>query len=77
MTAAARAPSHRPSPLEVFIARAEARALLWQAGEIDWHTAIDVLQAAAVTSGLVAEIGQDRVQEIMAKAFEAVIEAPG
>jgi hypothetical protein len=70
--AAARAPSARPLPLKVFIARAEARALLWQAGEFDLHEAIDELQAAAVRDGLVAAIGQDEVQAIMSAAFAAV-----
>ena len=60
------------SPADIFIARAEARALLWQAGEFDLHEAVDVLQAAAETSGLVAELGQDAVQAIIAEAFEVV-----
>ena len=64
------APATRTVPaLDVFIARCEARAKLWQAGEIDLHDAVDALQAAAVRSGLVAEIGQDHVQAIMAEAF--------
>jgi hypothetical protein len=45
---------------------------LWAAGELSLHDAVDVLQADAVRDGLVAEIGQDAVQAIMAKAFEAV-----
>jgi hypothetical protein len=74
MTAAARIaePAPRPSALAVFIARAEARALLWQAGEFDLHQAIDPLQEAAERDGLVAKLGQDKVQAILAKAFEAV-----
>ena len=39
-----------PSPLAVVIARAEARASLWQAGELDLHEAVDELQAAAVAA---------------------------
>jgi hypothetical protein len=65
-------PAARPSALEIFIARCEARAVLWAAGELSLHDAVDVLQADAVRDGLVAEIGQDAVQAIMAKAFEAV-----
>jgi hypothetical protein len=61
-----------PDPLAVFIARCEARALLWQAGELDLHEAVDKLQADAVASGLVAQLGQDAVQAVMAKAFAAV-----
>jgi hypothetical protein len=72
-SAAARAqPTARPSPVEIFIARAEARALLWKTGELELHEAVDELQAAAVASGLVAELGQDEVQAIMAKAFAVV-----
>jgi hypothetical protein len=68
--AAARADSAvRPSALEVFTARAEARALLWQAGEFDLHQAVDELQAAAERDGLVAQLGQDAVQKIVADAF--------
>jgi hypothetical protein len=50
----------------------EARAYLWAACEFDLHEAVDVLQADAVASGLVAEIGQDAVQAIMAEAFGRV-----
>jgi hypothetical protein len=67
--AAARAKAPRPSPLEVFIARAETRAVLWACGEIDLHEAVDELQAAAERDGLVTVLGQDAVQEIIADAF--------
>jgi len=53
-------------------ARAEARAALWAAGEIDLHQAVDELQAAAVRDGLIDELGQDRVQAIMVAAFAPV-----
>jgi hypothetical protein len=59
-------------PVLAFTARCEARALLFATGEIDLIEAVDVLQAAAVASGLVAEIGQDEVQKIMSAAFEQV-----
>jgi hypothetical protein len=75
MSAAARKlaqPAARPSALEVFIARAEARALLWQAGEFDLHHAVDELQAAAERDGPVTLLGQDAVQEILSKAFGVV-----
>jgi hypothetical protein len=55
--------------LTVFKARAEARAILWAACEIDLHEAVDVLQADAVSTGLVAEVGQDAVQAILCDAF--------
>jgi hypothetical protein len=75
MTAAARKrayPAARPSPLKVFIVLAEARALLWQAGEFDLHQAVDELQAAPERDGLVTLLGQDAVQEIISKAFGVV-----
>jgi hypothetical protein len=59
-------------PCEVFRARCEARALLYVAGELDLHEAVDVLQAHAIASGLVPQIGQDAVQAIMAAAFRPV-----
>jgi hypothetical protein len=63
-------------PVAVFIARAEARALLFAAGEFDLHTAVDVLQADAERDGIVAAIGQDEVQRIIAEAFAAVGDWP-
>ena len=63
-------------PLIVLTLRAWARARLWQASDLDLHEAVDILQAAAVRDGLVAKLGQDRVQEIMAAAFAAVRDDP-
>jgi hypothetical protein len=66
---------HKPKtvdPMLAFTARCEARALLFTSGEIDLIDAVDALQAAAVASGLVHEIGQDAVQAIIAAAFERV-----
>src|SRR3954447_14426969 len=68
-------PAARPSPVAVFhifLARAEARATLWRCGEFDLPEAVDGLQASAVASGLIAEIGQDAVQAVMALAFAMV-----
>ena len=71
--AAARArPAAKLSALAVFIARAEARALLWQAGEMDLAEAVDELQAAAERDGLTADLVQDAVQAILSQAFGAV-----
>ena len=61
-----------PTPLAVLIARAEARALLWRAGELDLTTAVDELDAEAEVSGLLAAIGQDEVEAIIVAAFTAV-----
>jgi hypothetical protein len=58
-----------PSVLDVFVARAEARAILYRLDEMTLHEAVDGLQQAAVDSGLVAELGQDAVQRIMATIF--------
>ena len=74
MTAPIRHQQIRIDPLAIFKARAEARAALWAACEIDLHEAVDALQADAVTNGLVTEIGQDAVQGIMADAFHRVRE---
>jgi hypothetical protein len=67
-------PETRPDPLAVFGLRAWARATLWQCGELDLHEAVDALQAHAIRTGLVAELGQDAVQNIMANAFGQVLE---
>jgi hypothetical protein len=73
MSAVARQVSGAPVPvLDVFRLRCQARAELVAACLIDFYQAIDELQAAAVHSGLVAEIGQDGVQAIMAEAFAKV-----
>lgn len=70
--AAARKPANAPSSLEIFVARCEARAALWQAGELTLHDAVDQLQATAERDGLVNQIGQDATQAILSAAFGAV-----
>jgi hypothetical protein len=72
MTAPLRQQQIRIDPVAVFIARAEDRAMLWAAGEMTLHDAVDKLWVAAIRDGLVAKLGQDRVQEITAAAFAAV-----
>ena len=77
MTAVAHSRNSSPSrarqphlhPLLVFVARAEARALLWQAGELTLHDATDELQAVTERDGLIEQIGQDAVQQILAHIF--------
>jgi hypothetical protein len=59
-------------PIAGFKARCESRALLYCAGELTLHDAVDVLQQHAVDAGLVAKYGQDAVQKIMSDAFEIV-----
>jgi hypothetical protein len=59
-----------PAPIDVLELRAWARALLLAEGEIESvPAAVDPLQAFAVASGLVAQIGADRVQQIIAQQF--------
>jgi hypothetical protein len=55
--------------LDVFIERADARAFLWSVGELTLHEAVDVLQADAERDGLIEQIGQDRIQKILAQCF--------
>src|SRR5215510_5142987 len=62
----------RADPVEVFRLRCNARARLYATGEIDLQTAVDELQDAAEANGLIARIGQDAVQAIMAAACSAV-----
>jgi hypothetical protein len=69
-TAAAIKHTTAPAPLDVLELRAWARALLLAEGEIESVAeAVDPLQAFAVASGLVAEIGADAVQKILRDAF--------
>jgi hypothetical protein len=56
-----------------FQARAEARAILFRVGELDLHAAVDQLQADAEANGLITEVGQDKIQEILARAFSGVV----
>ena len=73
--AQAKAPLNAPTTVDVFTARAEARARLYAEGVLDLQHAVDVLQCdAECCTGLVARIGQDRVQEIIACAFALVSE---
>lgn len=69
MSVTAAAAIAKPDPLEVFLARAEARAHLVANGLYELQEAVDTLQAAAERDGLVAKYGQDEIQQIMAEAF--------
>jgi len=59
-------------PVLAFSSRCEARALLYHAGDITLHEAVDGLKQAAEESGLIQTIGQDQMQTIMSNAFTAV-----
>jgi hypothetical protein len=59
-----------PAPLDVFTARAEAIATLLRNHFLgDKTTAVDGLWRYAESSGLVAELGVDRIQALLAEAF--------
>jgi hypothetical protein len=66
-------PEFRPSAIDVFCERAEARAILVEACAMDLQEAVDGLQEAAWQSGLAKDIGQNAVQAIMARAFHWVV----
>jgi len=72
MTAPLRQQQIRIDPVAVFIARVETRAMLWAAGEITLHDAVDELWTDAVRNGLVAQLGVDKAQELLATAFAPV-----
>jgi hypothetical protein len=69
MTAPVRKDDLKLDPVEIFIARAKAKALLWTNGELSLHDAVDELWAAAVNAALVDEFGADQVQELLAQIF--------
>jgi CobQ-like glutamine amidotransferase family enzyme len=64
-----------PDALDVLRIRAEARAMLVEFGELELADAVDALQEFAMTSGLVASLGQDTVQTIISNAFTLRSEA--
>lgn len=60
----------RPAPpIDVLCLRASVRAYLWAIGDLDLQEAVDALEQYAHASGLVREIGQDLVQEVIGNAF--------
>jgi hypothetical protein len=61
-------------PVVVFALRCWARATLWQAGEFDLQEAADVLRYDAERDGLVAQLGEDCIQGIIAGAFHRMRE---
>jgi hypothetical protein len=67
MTKCATTPA--PSPLDVLELRAWARSYLYSIGELELHEAVDILWHDAERDGLVEEIGEDQVQQILADAF--------
>lgn len=55
--------------LEVFAARADARAILWSAALLTLHDAVDELHATAERDCLIKLVGQDQIQKIISDAF--------
>lgn len=54
----------------IFKRRCDVGCAEWRCGK-DLHDVVDALQAYAEHTGLIAMIGQDRVQSIMAEAFKS------
>jgi hypothetical protein len=74
-TNAARKVNASPAPpLEVFSLRCWARARLYAAGELTLQDAVDGCQQHAEAHGLVAQLGQNAIQQIIADAFDKVRE---
>ena len=59
-----------PAPIDVLTLRAWAQAFLWWAGEYQLAEAVDPLQEFAERAGLVAQLGADAVQRIIAEEFQ-------
>lgn len=57
------------TPPATFRARCEALARLVREGRMGFIDAVDAAQNMAVAYGIVDEIGQDAVQEVIAEAF--------
>jgi hypothetical protein len=66
-----------PDAFVVFVARAEARALLWRADELALADAVDDLLLAADFDGLTAKVGEGALQAIVAWAFACVCDGEG
>jgi hypothetical protein len=64
-----RTTARAPAPLDVLALRAWARAYLWSIGEYTLQEAVDVLQHDAERDGLLDELGEDGVQQVIADAF--------
>jgi hypothetical protein len=61
-------------PLLVLLMRAEARAIMFAAGDFDLEEAIAPLTRYALDSGIVDHIGAERAYAIVKQAFAGVAE---
>ena len=59
----------KPTPLQVFKARAEARAILYRAGDFTFEEATEPLYAYAIESGLIADLGMQYITDIIDGEF--------
>lgn len=58
-----------PAPIKILTACAEKYALCCALGEMEIQWSVDILQNYAEQRGLVVELGQDKVQDVIAAAF--------
>jgi hypothetical protein len=58
-----------PDRLEIFRERCEARAVLVSNGLMPLQDAVDGLQESAAAQGLLKELGQDAIQQILSESF--------
>ncbi|MCS3895800.1 hypothetical protein M2171_004933 [Bradyrhizobium japonicum USDA 38] len=58
-----------PAPIKILTACAEKYALCCVSGEMEIQWSVDMLQNFAEQRGLVAELGQNKVQDVVAAAF--------
>ncbi|MET3299689.1 hypothetical protein [Bradyrhizobium diazoefficiens] len=58
-----------PAPIKILTACAEKYALCCALGEMEIQWSVDMLQNYAEQRGLVVELGQDKVQDVIAAAF--------
>lgn len=64
-------------PMLILQARAEARAVLFAAGELTLGEAFGPLEDYAVESGLLDDFGRDAVDRVIVEPFEPFLLIPG
>jgi len=62
----------KPNAVMVLQARAQARALLYQHGQLELEEAVTVLWRAAEESGLLDKYGEEQVTKIIRTAFHGI-----
>jgi hypothetical protein len=61
-------------PLLVLRARAEAQAMLFAAGHVEFEDAIEVLRLYAIESGLTAKLGTETIDALIYDPFKLHIQ---